>query len=84
MLDRRDMAFSRLKVWIDRNHNGTSEQDEIQTLDEAGVERIDLAYQSSKWQDMYGNTLRYRARVFTKTGGRWAVDVWLMPAPNQQ
>ena len=42
VIDANDEIFSRLKVWTDRNGDGVSTEDEIMTLEEAGISSIDL------------------------------------------
>jgi hypothetical protein len=78
-IDQRDAIFSSLRLWRDSNHNGQSEPSELRPL--AGVIRaLDLNYKESKRVDEWGNTFRYRAKVYDAQGvhaGRWAWDVFL-------
>ena len=37
IIDENDNAYDKLRVWIDRNHNGKSEVDELHTLAEMGI-----------------------------------------------
>lgn len=74
----RDYIFDRLLLWTDRNHNGDSEPDELETLAEAGVAAISLDYRETKRVDRFGNEFRQVARL------KWAdrrsdrvYDVWL-------
>lgn len=75
-----DDVFGRLVVWQDRNHNGESEADELQSVQSAGVAGISLRYLDSKRVDQYGNVFRYRTRVRPtreSSVARWAYDVIL-------
>lgn len=79
-IDGRDNLFADLKLWQDRNHNGVSEVEELQSLPNSVVRVIELRYHESKRQDEHGNWFRYRAKVRDARGaqvGRWAWDVFL-------
>lgn len=79
-IDLRDTVFFKLKLWQDRNHNGVSELEELQSLSESEIRVFELRYRESKRQDEHGNWFRYRARVRDARGaqvGRWAWDVFL-------
>jgi hypothetical protein len=81
VLDDRDSIFSSLLLWQDTNHNGLSESGELHQLTSARVCTIQLVYKEARRRDGYGNSFRYRAKVFDKKGanlGRWAWDVYLL------
>jgi hypothetical protein len=71
LIDPYDEIWFALRTWIDANHNGVSEADELQTLDAAGVRSLDLRYMRSNHQDPYNNKFRFRARLtLTNPAGR--------------
>jgi hypothetical protein len=83
-IDHLDAVFSSLRLWQDVNHNGASEPEELRALPDLDAQAIDLDYRESRRRDEHGNWFRYRAKVYDLRGasvGRWAWDVFLLPAP---
>ena len=68
-----DRGFSLLRLWSDKDRNGTSEPDEMETLPTDLV--IELKYHRMNKYDRNGNRLRYRS-------GKWVWDVILARANN--
>jgi hypothetical protein len=80
-IDKQDPVFSNLRLWQDLNHNGISEPSELHRLDDVGLKSIDLDYKESRRRDQFGNSFRYRAKVYDSDdakGGKWACDVFLL------
>ena len=64
VIDPGDSVYDHLLVWVDANHNGISEPEELHTLRELGIFRIDLKYRESHYVDKNGNSFRYKARIW--------------------
>ncbi len=58
-----DAVFSKLQLWVDTNHDGTSQESEMGSLADHGVEAIDLTYRESRRHDRHGNLFRYAGLV---------------------
>lgn len=80
VIDANDAIFSSLRLWIDANHDGVSQPNELYTLPALGVESISLDYKAAMKKDRYGNVFRYRASVSyddrSFPGSRVAYDVF--------
>jgi len=83
IIDARDAVFSRLVLWIDENHDGISQPNELHSLPSLGVMSLSLKYHVSWRQDEYGNLFRDRGSVNSampqndSTVGPSAYDVFL-------
>jgi hypothetical protein len=80
-IDDTDSIFSSLRLWVDKNHNGVSEANELFTLPSLGLTSISLDTRMSRRRDVHGNVFALRAKVDSVFGsnlGRWAVDVFLV------
>lgn len=91
IIDEHDQVFSQLRLWIDANHDGICQRDELHRLPELGVYSLALNYTESRRIDQFGNQFRYKARVNpgdrrdsrdelphgeTNEVGRWTYDVF--------
>lgn len=90
VIDEKDAVFSRLRLWIDENHDGICQPNELHSLPELGIYSLALNYFESRRTDDFGNQFRYRAKINpgerrdardeTASGepGRWAYDVFFV------
>jgi hypothetical protein len=82
IIDSRDAVYSKLLLWIDKNHDGFSQANELHTLPELGVFSISLHYADDHHDDPYGNWFHYKAALNpnpldgTSKDGRWTYDVF--------
>jgi hypothetical protein len=85
MIDERDAVYSRLRLWIDENHDGVSQPFELHTLPDLGVLSLSLNYYQARREDQFGNQFRYKAKVNpgrhdkrdeASEVGRWMYDVF--------
>jgi hypothetical protein len=84
VIDSRDAVFASLRLWIDANHDGISQPDELHALPSLRVNSISLNYKPDQRTDQYGNVFRYRAQVDpgdTTNTGRMAYDVFFVTLP---
>ena len=68
-IDASDAVFSRLSIWLDRNHNGTTDPGELLTMAESGVVSISLPYHLVEKKDRFGNLFRYQGSATLSTPG---------------
>ncbi len=84
LIDGRDAIFSSLRIWVDANHDGICQPEELHALPEVGVFSLSLNYTLSYRRDEFGNVFRYKATVNPGTSppgddvGKKAYDVFLV------
>jgi hypothetical protein len=83
IIDSRDAVFPHLLLWIDANHDGISQPEELHSLPELGVYSIGLTYHDDHYFDQFGNWFHYTgilnpdAKDGESHDGRRTFDVWL-------
>jgi hypothetical protein len=83
-----DSVYQDLRLWVDANHDGISQPEELRSLVDAGLRALSLHYVPGKRVDEFGNVFKYRSHV-TMDGDlrdgapirRRAVDVFLTFIP---
>jgi hypothetical protein len=83
VIDPGDAVYSRLRVWIDANHNGISEPNELHTLQELGIFKIGLSYRENPFVDQYGNQFRFQGKFWDEGSDEkdQCYDVFLQVRP---
>lgn len=78
LIDAKDSIFSKLKLWDDKNRNGSTEPGELITLASKGLKTIALTYRKSDTVDPYGNEFRQisKAKLQNSSKSINVVDVW--------
>ena len=82
IIDSSDPVYSSLRIWQDKNSNGSTDEGELRTLDQAGIASIALDYTEHTTTDSAGNVHRQQGR-YTKADGSTAAaaDVWFAANP---
>jgi hypothetical protein len=77
-IDAKDPIFRDLRLWSDKNKDGIVQPEELKSLQELGLEEIDLQYDSSYYErDQYGNESRFRSDVKSVNGQLHMIfDLW--------
>lgn len=73
-----DAIFPRLRLWIDRNHDGVSDPGELEPLTAHCVETISVQYFTAQGRDAHGNELRHFSPVRLCSGMTRSVDVFFV------
>jgi len=68
VIDSRDAVFAWLRLWIDANHDGISQPEELHTLPSLGVNSISLSYKADRANGSVGQ--RFPLPCSSKSGGR--------------
>ena len=61
IIDSMDAIFNHLGLWVDSNHDGISQSQEMVTLHEAQVQAISLGYRVRDERDEHGNWFRFHS-----------------------
>ncbi len=77
ILDSNDALWQQLRIWQDSNSNGVVDNDELLSMDDAGVLSLSTEYSNSTYIDEHGNAHKQQGSI-TYTDGRAGIsaDVW--------
>lgn len=62
VVDAQDEAWQDLALWIDANHDGISQPEELMSLDSAGITALHFSYHWTGRRDRSGNVFRWEAQ----------------------
>ena len=77
-----DAAFQTLRVWQDLNQDGISQTNELRTLEELGIQSLDVAYKDVNKNLGNGNTLAQQGSYTKKDGTTAQAGDLLLAADN--
>lgn len=63
IVDANDAAWSRLLLWVDANHDGVSQPEELRSIAESRIRSVATRHVWSGRRDAHGNTFRYRGEA---------------------
>lgn len=83
----RDRVWARLRLWVDGNHDGVSQQGEISVLSSHRIVALNLAYTEGETYDEHGNELYLIGSYIIRVHGqdtelRTMADVEFQSIPN--
>ena len=83
LLDARDATFGSFGVWQDANSNGLTDEGELSTLADAGIESISLVSDGAAYSAANGQVVVHGETTYTNTDGSTGTvgDVSLSSAP---
>jgi hypothetical protein len=77
-IDPQDAVWQKLRLWVDGNHNGVSEPNELSTLDQEGILKIWRDYEIRKKKDKFGNQFIARGKAWRENrhGEPREITIW--------
>jgi hypothetical protein len=84
VVDSRDGIWSSLRLWIDWNHDGSTQNGELFALEDWQLSSISLQFQIVSRQDGYGNVFRLKAPCRVGAQVRFAYDVYFSMKPQKR
>lgn len=67
-IDSQDFMYRTLILWTDKNHNGESEEDELQSFADAGFQSIRASYTLARARDSAGNVVEMKSTALRVNG----------------
>jgi hypothetical protein len=81
VIDASDAIWPHLLLWVDANHDGISQPDELTRLTDSGITRLALTDHWTGRRDAVGNTLRYEALFYRGSVAHPYYDVYFVRLP---
>jgi len=83
VIDNNDPIWNSLLLWVDRNHDGISQPDEIQPVSASSITVIELFYYWTGRRDQYGNTFRYEGRLRQEHRSKVFYDIFFVTVEDR-
>lgn len=81
-IDAADPVWARLLLWVDADHDGISQSEELSRIDGSRVVALETAYTGTNRRDRYGNELRFRSTAhMQRTGPEPYFDIFFTAEP---
>ena len=69
-IDAQDSEYTLLRVWLDRNHDGVSQLNELLTLGDTGISAFFTTYEETPRIDRHGNLYKYEGSALVIKNGQ--------------
>jgi len=70
IIDAHDAVWNKLRLWVDANHDGTCQPNEVSPIHKYGIEGISLSATRTNTVDIHGNGHYLTSRYWRHEGGR--------------
>jgi hypothetical protein len=84
VVDSRDGIWASLRLWIDWNHDGISQEGELYRMEDWLISSVSLQFQTVNRRDGYGNVYRLRAPCQLGQRTRFGYDVYFSMKPQKR
>jgi len=81
LIDANDPVWNSLMLWVDRNHDGIAQLNEIQPIAASSITAIELSYHWTGRHDQFGNVLRYEGHLREGNHSRAFYDILFVAVP---
>jgi hypothetical protein len=76
VIDAKDSVWGNLRAWVDTNHDGVSQPEEIRTLDDVGIVALEYHAHWTGRRDRSGNFFKYQARYIQGSSTKIYYDIF--------
>ncbi len=80
MIDASDPIWPNLLLWIDLNHDGASQLNELSRLNTSGITALSCVYHWTGRRDQYGNVFRFQALYYRDRVAHPYYDIYFLRA----